>query len=288
MTLLDVTLNYLKAGFCPIPITPRDKKPLVKWTALKFALPSVADLHSWFEFRDELNVALVTGHNGLTVIDFDTLDIYREWLAWASAEIPHIARATQRVFTSRGMHLYVHLQELPATGPLLDAQGQRVGIDIKARGGYVLAPPSIHPSGAHYRAGNGWVLSACRLSDVLPPGLLIPAQPTTEPTAPVARNWDSSPWSLADHADERAVEKVKQAWRIEQLLGELFQTGGHHYVTRCPLHDDGNPSMWVDLEKQICGCFAGCTPKPLDVINLYARMHGLSNTEAILSMVKEA
>jgi hypothetical protein len=39
--------------------------------------------------------------------------------------------------------------------------------------------------------------------------------------------------------------------------------------------------MWVDTGRQICGCYAGCTPKPLDVIDLYARMQGITTKEAI-------
>ena len=43
----------------------------------------------------------------------------------------------------------------------------------------------------------------------------------------------------------------------------------------------GNPSFWIDTTRQLCGCHAGCTPKPLDVIDLFARICSLGNDEAI-------
>ncbi len=45
-----------------------------------------------------------------------------------------------------------------------------------------------------------------------------------------------------------------------------------------------NPSFWVDTKAQLCGCFSGCTNVPLDAINLYARLHGISNVAAIKEM----
>ena len=44
--------------------------------------------------------------------------------------------------------------------------------------------------------------------------------------------------------------------------------------------------MWVDTARGICGCYAGCTPKPFDVIDLYARLHGLDNRDAIKQLAR--
>jgi DNA primase len=77
------------------------------------------------------------------------------------------------------------------------------------------------------------------------------------------------------------VEEVKRSHRIEDYINDITFTGDHWGVAKCPFHEDANPSFWVDTEKQLCGCFSGCTTVPLDVINLVARLNNLSNSDAI-------
>ena len=76
-----------------------------------------------------------------------------------------------------------------------------------------------------------------------------------------------------------------QLWR---LAGVVAIAAEHDRWLRCPcpLHDDAEPSFWIDTRDQVCGCFAGCTSKPLDVINLYARLCGLNNREAIFQLAR--
>jgi len=50
----------------------------------------------------------------------------------------------------------------------------------------------------------------------------------------------------------------------------------------CPFHDDKEPSFWIDTDRNLWGCHA-CGVRG-DVINLYARLKGLTNTEAIREM----
>ena len=82
------------------------------------------------------------------------------------------------------------------------------------------------------------------------------------------------------------VARVKSAYRLEELLPVVTKTGADFYLTRCPLHDDHTPSMGVNTAQQICGCYAGCTRKPLDFINLFARLNDLTNSEAIRELAR--
>lgn len=66
----------------------------------------------------------------------------------------------------------------------------------------------------------------------------------------------------------------------------LQRTGAGWYLARCPFHDDRHPSFWLNTERQIGGCFAGCTPKPVDAINLFAMLHGLDNSTAIAVLAR--
>jgi DNA primase (bacterial type) len=85
---------------------------------------------------------------------------------------------------------------------------------------------------------------------------------------------------------QMTIEQIKARVKIEDFIPVGTKTGSTYYVGKCPFHSDAHDSMWVDTAKQICGCYAGCTTKPLDVINLYAKMMGIDNIEAISQLSK--
>ena len=249
-------------------------------------MPTEEEIRVWFS-KQHLNLALVTGHQGLTVLDFDDALAYSRWLRWCAKRQLYaqvVARKTYRVRTSRGMHVYTRLPAGTRTRALRDS-----GLDIKSQGGYVLAPPSVHPSGAEYMAvqPNAPILSIQVLSDVLPAEVLVDEEPRPSGVQlpKVRPPTTDDPWVAAEQPDhgDSVVEKIKGGLTLEEFfpLRTKPAQGGRYWMTRCPFHDDKNPSMWLDLEVQRCGCFAGCTDKAIDVIDLYARLNDLSNAEAI-------
>lgn len=69
------------------------------------------------------------------------------------------------------------------------------------------------------------------------------------------------------------------------------------YVARCPFHQPesdprGKRKFWIDARpgRGLCSCFvpkcAALNPgfKPMDAINFYARMHQISNRQAIFEL----
>ena len=83
------------------------------------------------------------------------------------------------------------------------------------------------------------------------------------------------------------ITKVKDSVRIENLFkGSRSSTDGRWFKALCPFHDDHHESFWIDVQRQICGCQV-CGFKPLDAINLYSKMHGISNSEAIVALARE-
>jgi DNA primase len=78
------------------------------------------------------------------------------------------------------------------------------------------------------------------------------------------------------------VDDVKRRISILELLPEAFPSGGNGrwYKVRCPFHDDRKASGWIDTREQLFGCHV-CGFKPLDVINLYARLNNMSNAQAL-------
>src|SRR5262249_12553200 len=92
------------------------------------------------------NIGVATGKpSGIFVVDVDGVDAEAEL---RKLEAQHGALPpTIEVITARGRHVYF---KMPAA-PIRNSAGKLgPGLDIRATGGYVLAPPSIHPTGRRY------------------------------------------------------------------------------------------------------------------------------------------
>ena len=266
-------------GIAIIPLAPRSKSPLVRWRDYQSRLPTDTELQRWFYPNNSRNVAAVCGWKGLTVLDFDDPRQYGAWIAWSAITggvARRVASATYRVRTARGMHVYLLVGDTPRCGKV----DEPISVDIKGIGGYVLIPPSVHPSGARYEAvdNSASIMEIDTLTEVLP-NAPDPPKPRPAPTVQVAAA--SNLWPLTP------IEQIKESVPILSFFPDAQQTGSHWYIARCPLHDDHDPSMWIDTSRGICGCYVGCTPKPLDVIDLYARLRGISIKAAIQDLRKE-
>lgn len=101
----------------------------------------------------EANIGISCGPSNLLVVDLDGPAGRR---AWAELEAEHGAVDTLRSSTGRadgGVHL---LYRQPAGVRLGNGRGalppkvDGQGIDVRGQGGYIVAPPSVHPSGERY------------------------------------------------------------------------------------------------------------------------------------------
>jgi hypothetical protein len=140
-------LAYAARGWSPIPVEPRGKRPLVPWLAYQRRVAGDDEIAAWFARWPDANVGIVTGHvSRLVVVDIDArhggLDSLRE------LEQAHglLAPTVTAITGGGGRHLYFGLD----AQTLHNRVGIRPGIDLRGEGGYVVAPPSIHPSGARY------------------------------------------------------------------------------------------------------------------------------------------
>lgn len=141
-------LDYYNAGLAVIPLRRQSKRPLVAWSEYQVSPPDHDRVLAWTRQFARCNWAVILGppSAGLIALDFDTMPDYARWAAaW-----PDVAQAAPTVGTARGAHVYL-------VGPA----GQRgtkfanYAGEVKAAGGYVLLPPSVHPSGAVYRWLHG-------------------------------------------------------------------------------------------------------------------------------------
>jgi len=279
LDILSTALDWLHQGIAPIPILYKNKRPDANLLPLKYdedgnliyldngkpkhtwepyqkRLPTEEEIKRWFSTRH--NLAIITGWQNLVVVDFDDFIVYNDWQKDSS--LP----ATYSVLTTRGVHCYFFLKN-PVSGFMLP------GIDVKAGGGYVLVPPSIHPSGTAYTAldKSTPILSVDGIGDILDiPSIVQIAKPK-----PIRGNGRGD-----------LVSRIKRSYPILDFFPDAKKSGDGWYVTRCPYHDDKNPSFWIDAKRDLCGCFAGCTKLPWDVIDLWAVENDLSIEEAIADM----
>jgi len=138
--------RYAEKGWPVFPLRPRGKKPLTDH-GFKDATTSPDLISNWWRRWPDANVGIATGKvSGLVVVDVDPRNGGDDTL-WAMEEQHGPLEAKLEALTGGGgRHLYFQYSNAPDRWPkVLGA-----GLDIKADGGYIVAPPSLHPSGANY------------------------------------------------------------------------------------------------------------------------------------------
>jgi len=140
--------GYHAAGLALIPIARASKRALTPWASFQTDPPAFEQVEQWARQFPGCNWAVLLGppSAGLIALDFDDAASYARWAAaW-----PDVAQAAPTVKTARGVHVYL----VGPAGQRTASMENYVG-DVKAAGGYVLLPPSVHPSGAVYRWLHG-------------------------------------------------------------------------------------------------------------------------------------
>ncbi len=135
---MNAALGYAAQGFYVFPIVSKGKKPL---TTYGFSEASIDPAHikAWWAQWPNANIGIATGKaSGFWVLDIDG-----EYPSdWPPLEIKPTVR------TARGVHFYFKYPDGQEIKCKIKMHGKDV--DVRGDGGYVIAPPSIHPSGVRY------------------------------------------------------------------------------------------------------------------------------------------
>src|SRR5215210_1379777 len=167
--------QYRRLGWNPIPIKERSKEPnLVQLAPYLSRRATREELKSW----EWPGVGVVTGPvSEILVLDVDG----PEGLAILE-ERGHPPTPMART-GGGGLHLYFkHPDAIIRTGIRVAP-----GLDVKAEGGYVVAPPSIGPTGDAYE----WIISPAEAKPAEPPEWLLELlrRPLKNGSAPPVREW---------------------------------------------------------------------------------------------------
>lgn len=144
-TLLDVALRYAAKGLQVFPCRPAGKVPATPRGCLD-ATVDTAKISAWWTAQPSCNVGVATGEaSGIMVLDVDGED-GEAALRGLEAERGPLPPTVEAI-TARGRHVFFKWPERDIRN---SASRIAPGIDIRASGGYIIAPPSLHPSGRRY------------------------------------------------------------------------------------------------------------------------------------------
>ena len=159
--MMDHALRYAARGRHVFPVHwPRDgvcscgrpdcgspaKHPLTT-NGLRDATTNSEQIREWWQRWPDANIGIVTGQaSGIVVVDVDAGKGGLQ--SWAELQDIHGRIDTLTSLTGGGgMHLWF---QAPADELKSTAGTIAPGIDTRAEGGYVVAPPSLHISGQRY------------------------------------------------------------------------------------------------------------------------------------------
>lgn len=155
--MLPYALQYAQAGLRVFPLSPCDKTPLRGTSGCKEATDDISQVTKWWSDNPFCNIGCATG-NGIAVIDIDVgvdnngvkkygEDSIKQWQQ-ENGQLPDTITA---ISGKGGRHLYYR------TGDKCSSKaGVIPNVDIRADGGYIVLPPSMHPNGNRYRWDNGF------------------------------------------------------------------------------------------------------------------------------------
>lgn len=265
--LLPVARYWYEQGVIPLPMHWRSKHPAIRWKPWVEQRPGWDEVATAFDVPFKRNIAVLVGavSNNLVILDFDEPLFYYKWR--------DLGYHSYTVRTSRGYHVYLYMQQPPLRTLSMG------GGEVKASG-LVMAAPSRHKSGTVYTVISAPpILSIKNLSSVgISPKVfeaLLPKKPPRKQQVKLT--------------DKRSIiAEIKRQLPLATLLSQYTQIeyGNDQWaMCCCPFHDDHTPSMWINLEWQMCKCYKpSCRAHrqyPLDVVNVYSLLTGLRNGDAI-------
>lgn len=167
--MLNHFLNLLNLGYSVIPLKPKSKEPLIPWKEFQSRKATETEIRGWIATHANVNIGIVTGTiSGIAIVDLDGPDGLKSTASLGLAS-PLVS------LTGNGKQLWYRYSTLDAN--VGNAVKLKPGLDIRGEGGYVVAPPSIHPNGKRYRFNR----PVCRAESLPPFPVSIFAQDAASP-----------------------------------------------------------------------------------------------------------
>jgi hypothetical protein len=201
MSVAAAALEYATLGLPVFPCKPRGKEPLTQH-GFKDATTDPDKIRDWWRQWPDANIGLPTGAiSGLFVLDVDPRNGGDKSLDELTAKYGPLPVTAEQTTGGGGSHLF-----FSHSGGTLPKE-LATGIDIKGDGGYVIAAPSIHPSGGCYQLKNAEG----------PKALLKPAAPPA---------WMLAHIVTVGHNTRGGAAMAETKWKPGQRNNKLTALGG--------------------------------------------------------------
>jgi hypothetical protein len=143
-------LKLAERGLATFPLKPRNKLPITKHGCLD-ATKDLDVVRAWWEGWPDCNIGLATGaKSGVWVLDIDG-DDGEASLRDLEQRMGSLPTTVEVITGGGGRHLFFKLPDFDGAPAIKNTAGKLgAGLDTRGDGGYVVAPPSIHPSGKAY------------------------------------------------------------------------------------------------------------------------------------------
>ena len=210
--------SYRALGLAVIPAAGREKIPLGRWREFQSGIPQTVH-DRWYgadgEHRANYRMGFLTGAASLgdgwklLVIDLDekgSVSGSATWDHWIADHELGCDPETWRARTGGGGQ-HIHFR-YPAHLTIRNTQETIAGIDVRAEGGFVIAPPSMHRNGKSYT----WLFSPFETELAEAPQWLltkvgaVEALPLAATPAPSSSSAPSSP-SLSTRTQTASAER---------------------------------------------------------------------------------
>lgn len=176
MTLAQAALAYAKRGWFVFPLQTASKVPMAHTAGLNDSSNDLDAVKAWWEKYPRANIGVDCGRSGLVVVDVDVknnakgAETFMDLVAQHGMDIFD----TVTVLTPSGGRHYIFRGETSS-----GANVYGPGIDVRSRGGYIVAAPSRLEVGEY-----AWANAGDRVPIApFPPCLVPQAKPTVSLTA---------------------------------------------------------------------------------------------------------
>jgi hypothetical protein len=156
LTLLESALSYAARGWLVFPLAVRSKKPRLGSRGFLDASADPERIRAWWAEMPDANIGIRTGpESGLLVIDTDPK---HDGIANFKKLQLENGSAKGGLASRTGSGGYHAIYRYPTEGAVIGCSAGiiRPGVDVRADGGYIVAPPSIHPNGTRYQWHQGY------------------------------------------------------------------------------------------------------------------------------------
>lgn len=144
--MINQVVEYVNYGWSILPVKPEEKRPyMTNWLQYTKNRASLDTVTNWFSHLSGAGVGAVTGKiSNMVVLDVES---------WCKIPIEELLSKypTQTVARSGsgGWHLYY--QYPTGVSRVSNRVGIFEGADLRADGGFIVLPPTVHPNGTRYQ-----------------------------------------------------------------------------------------------------------------------------------------